>query len=53
MRAVVPVCLLLSGGALAGGVWAERRAISADLGRPRDLHGTGYVGSEGDLEIGE
>jgi hypothetical protein len=26
-------------------VWAERRALSADLGAPRDLHGTGYVGA--------
>jgi predicted CXXCH cytochrome family protein len=46
VRAVVPVCLLLAGGALAGGAWAERRAIDADLGRSRDLHGTAYVGSE-------
>jgi hypothetical protein len=34
---------LLGIGAL--GAWAERRAISADLARPRDLHGTGFVGS--------
>jgi predicted CXXCH cytochrome family protein len=30
---------------VAAGAWLERRAISADLVRPRDLHGTGYVGS--------
>jgi hypothetical protein len=33
-------------GALVVGVWVERRAISADVGRPRDLHGGSYVGSE-------
>jgi predicted CXXCH cytochrome family protein len=33
-------------GAAAVGLWVERRAISADLARPRDLHAAGYVGSE-------
>jgi hypothetical protein len=33
-------------GAVAIGVSVERRAISADLRRPRDLHGGGYVGSD-------
>ena len=35
---------VLAGGALVG-VRLERRAISADLRRPRDLHGGAYVGS--------
>ena len=32
-------------GAVAVGLRLERRVLSADLGRPRDLHGGGYVGS--------
>ena len=32
-------------GAVAIATWLERRAISADLSRPRDLHGGSYVGS--------
>jgi predicted CXXCH cytochrome family protein len=35
----------LLAGAIAWGVRAERRAISADLARPRDLHGVAYAGS--------
>ncbi len=32
-------------GAVVVGAWLEERVLSADLGRPRDLHGGGYVGS--------
>jgi hypothetical protein len=44
-RLVAPLAAAFLVGAVAAGAWLERRAISADLARPRDLHGTAYVGS--------
>ena len=44
-RFLAPLAAAVLVGAVAVGVWLERRAISADLGRPRDLHGGGFVGS--------
>jgi predicted CXXCH cytochrome family protein len=44
-RLVAPLAVVFLAGAVAVGAWLERRAISADLARPRDLHGAGYVGS--------
>ena len=44
-RLFLPLAALAILGTAAFGAWAERRSISADLARPRDLHGTGFVGS--------
>ena len=44
-RLLASLAAVLS-GALVVGVRLERGAISADLGRPRDLHGGAYVGSD-------
>jgi predicted CXXCH cytochrome family protein len=43
VRGLFAACLLVAGGGIAGGL--EWRAVSKDLGRPRDLHGAGYAGS--------
>jgi predicted CXXCH cytochrome family protein len=45
-RARLLASLAVVVGAAAVGGRMERRSISADLGRPRDLHGGGYVGSD-------
>ena len=44
-RLLAPLAAAALVAAAVVGAWLEERAISADLGRPRDLHGGGYVGS--------
>lgn len=43
VRGLIAACLFLAGGGVAGGL--EWRGMAKDLGRARDLHGGGYVGS--------
>src|SRR5262245_13462217 len=42
------IALAIAVGVTAGVavVWAKQRALAADLDRPRDLHGGGYIGAQ-------